>query len=193
LRLGKNKALEIIGHKSLLQRMVLRLSCFGSDIIIVTADEQALFQSVDYSKLKVVTDIYPNKGSLGGIYSGLVASKSCYNLVVACDMPFLSQDLLRYMIQLAGGFEVVVPRLGNMVEPLCAVYSKGCLAQIERLLSEDNFRVSALFDLVSVKYVEAEEIDHFDPEHLSFFNVNTEADLKKARKLAGGEISYDKR
>ena len=193
LRLGRDKNLETIGNRSLLQRVIFQVSLFNSDIIIVTATKQSLHQLIDYPRLRIVADTYPGTGPLGGIYSGLIASDSFCNLVVACDMPFLNQALLRYMIQLSVNFDVVVPRLGNLVEPLHAVYSKGCLAPIEYLLEQGRIRVSELFKLVKVRYVEAEEIDRIDPEHLSFFNINTEADLEKARELAREVVSDDKR
>ncbi len=193
LRLGHNKVLESIGNTSLLQRVVSSISSFKSDIIIVSASGQSFPQFAGYPRLNVVTDIYPGKGALGGIYTGLVASNSFYNLVVACDMPFLNQALLRYMIGLSAGFDAVVPRLGNLVEPLQAVYSKSCLAPIEQLLKQGNLKVSDILPLVRVRYVETEDIDRFDPKHLSIFNVNTEADLRKARELAKGEMSNVKR
>ena len=192
LRLGHEKALETVGNKSLIQWVVFSLSFFNSNIIIVTAAKQFPPQFIGYLKLKMVTDAYPDKGPLGGIYTGLAASNSFYNLVVACDMPFLNQALLRYMIQISTSFDLVAPRLGNMVEPLHAVYSKGCLAPIERILEQGNLSISQLFTQVRVRYVEAEEIGRFDPEHLSFFNINTEADLATARKLARREVSHDK-
>ena len=189
-RLGRDKVVEIIGSKSLLQWVVSCLSFFNRDIILVTAKGQSLPQFTDYPKLKVAADIYPGKGSLGGIYTGLAASDSFHNLVVACDMPFLNQALLHYMVQLSTNFDLVVPRWDDMVEPLHAVYSKGCLASIERLLKQGDLSVTRLFSLVKVRYVEAEEIDRFDPKHLSFFNINTEADLEEARELAkGGDIN----
>jgi len=183
LRLGQDKALEIIGNRSLLERVVFHLSFFNSDILVVTALKQSYPQLGGYPKLKVVTDIYLNKGPLGGIYTGLKASNSFYNLVVACDMPFLNQALLHYMLQISAGFDLVVPRLGDMVEPLHAVYSKGCLTPIESLLKQGNLGVRQLFTLVRVRYVDAEEINRFDPEHLSFFNINSQADLEKAREI----------
>ena len=192
LRLGYGKALETVGDKSLIQRVVFSLGFFNSDIIIVTAAEQFLPQFINYPKLKTVIDTYPGKGPLGGIYTGLAASESFYNLVVACDMPFLNQALLDYMIQISANFDLVVPRLGNMIEPLHAVYSKGCLAPIECLLKQGNLSVRELFALVRVRYVEAMEINKFDPKHLSFFNVNTEADLETAREVARGDMSDDK-
>jgi len=183
LRLGRDKALEAVGDKSLLQRVVSNLSLFNRDIIIVTAVGHSLSRLVNYSKSRIVPDAYPGKGALGGICTGLTASDSFYNLVVACDMPFLNHDLLHYLIQLSPSFDVVVPRLGDMVEPLHAVYSKDCLASAESLLKQGNLSITKLFTLVRVRYVEAEEIDRFDPKHLSFFNINTEADLNRAREL----------
>ena len=192
LRLGRNKILATVNNTSLLERTLSNLSFLDSDIIIVTATKQSLPQFIGSPRRRVVADTYPGKGPLGGIYTGLVASDSFYNLVVASDMPFLNQALLRYMIQLSNGFDLVVPRLGNMVEPLHAVYSKGCLAPIERILEQGNLSISQLFTQVRVRYVEAEEIGRFDPEHLSFFNINTEADLATARELAKREVSHDK-
>ena len=192
LRLGRDKVLETVGNRSLLQRIVSQLSLLNSDILIVTAAKQSLPQFIGNQRLRIVSDTYPGKGPLGGIYTGLAASDSFYNLVVAGDMPFLNQSLLHYIIQLSTNFDLVVPRVGNLVEPLHAVYSKGCLAPIEYLLEQGNIRVSELLKLVKVRYVEAEEIDRIDPEHLSFFNINTQADLKRARELAGEEVNDDK-
>ena len=192
LRLGQNKALEIIGNKSLLERAVAQLGSFHSDIIIVAAAKQSLPQLIGYPRVRNMVDVYPGKGPLGGIYTGLAASDSFYNLVVACDMPFLNLALLDYMIQLSADFDLVIPRLGDMVEPLHAVYSKNCLAPIEQLLRQGSLGIREIFALVKVRYVEADEIDRFDPEHLSFFNINTKADLERARERAKKEKTYDK-
>lgn len=186
LRLGQDKASEIIGDRSLLERVVSRLIPFDCDIYIVTASER-VFPSLSRS-IKTVTDIHRDKGPLGGIYAGLKASDATYNLVVACDMPFLNRDLLGYMLRVARGYDLAAPRVGELVEPLHAVYSRGCLAPIESLLERGDLRVRQLFGLVKMRYVEAEEIDRFDPQHLSFFNINDEADLARARDLARKEI-----
>jgi len=192
LRLGHDKALETVGNKSLIQWVVFSLSFLNSDIIIVTATKQFFPQLIGYPKLKIITDTYSGKGPLGGIYTGLAASNSWYNLVVACDMPFLNRALLDYMIQISASFDLVVPRLGNMVEPLHAVYSKGYLVPIECLLKQGNLKIHELFTLVRVRYVEAAEINRVDLKHLSFFDVNTEADLEAARELVRGDMSDDK-
>ena len=186
LRLGREKVQETVGNSNLLQRVVSQLNSFSNDIIVVIASEKSLTQFIGYPRFRIVTDTYPGKGPLGGIYAGLAVSDSLHNLVVACDMPFLNQALLRYMMQLSASFDLVVPRVGKLVEPLHAVYSKSCLAPIEGLLDQGDLRVRALFDLVKVRYVEADEIDSFDPKHLSFFNINTEADLEMAQQLVIG-------
>lgn len=185
-RLGSDKVLETVGSRSLLQRVISGVSLLSNDIIVVTASKRTFPEIVDYPEVKIVNDVFPGKGPLGGIYTGLVTSTSFYNLVVASDMPFLNHDFLRYMIRLAASFDLVIPRVGNLVEPLHAVYTGKCLAPIERMIAQGRLKVNLLLSLVNTRYVEAEEFERYDPKHLSFFNVNTEDDLRKARELTGG-------
>ncbi len=188
-RLGRNKALETIGDISLIEQTIERLKPLTGQILVVTSQEQ--FNLPVDGKAEILVDLYPNKGPIGGIYTGLVASQSPHSFVVACDMPFLNQALLNYMKQCSANFDIVVPRLEGRVEPLHAMYSKDCLAHIEYLIKLDMLSILQLFDLVKVRYIEAEEINRFDPEHLSFFNVNTKYDLEKARKLRTGKPSIN--
>lgn len=192
VRLGRDKVLETIGSKSLLQEVIARIGPICHDVIIVTSGDRDIPQPVDHGRSRLVADVFPGKGPLGGIYTGLVMSDSPTNLVVACDMPFLNEELLKYMIGVSGGFDVVVPRVGNLLEPLHAVYSKRCIATIEDMLRRERLSASELLGLVKVRYVEAGEIDRFDPQHLSFFNINTRADMDRARELARG-MAHDKR
>jgi molybdenum cofactor guanylyltransferase len=187
-RLGRNKVVERIGNQSLLERVISSLSTFQSDIIVVEGRNSALPDLTGYPRLKIVQDIYPDRGSLGGIYSGILESRSFHNLVVACDMPFLNVELIRYMMGIASGYDVIVPRVTpEIFEPLHAIYSKRCVAFLEKLIQENKFKILELFPLVKIRYVEIAEIERFDPQHLSFFNVNTEADLKTGRELARKE------
>ncbi|MBI4186126.1 MAG: molybdenum cofactor guanylyltransferase [Chloroflexi bacterium] len=183
LRLGRNKFSEYIGGSNLLQRVIDCLSDWN-EIIVVIAPGQSLPQLDSNQRLKIVTDIHPGKGPLGGIYTGLITSDSFHNIVVAGDMPFLNGALLRYITGLSANFDCVVPSLGGVLEPLHAVYARTCLAPIESMLSQDMLSVLQLFPRVKVNYIAAGEIERFDPDHLSFFNINTEADLSRARELA---------
>jgi molybdopterin-guanine dinucleotide biosynthesis protein A len=183
LRLGRSKLLETIGDKNLIQWVVDRLAAISTEIIIATGQGEAIPCS-SAVRIKTVADIYPGKGPLVGIYSGLIASSNSQAIVVGCDMPFLNVSLLKYMNQTLGDSDVALPRIGKMIEPLCAVYSKSCLAPIQNLLEQDERQIRRLFSMVKVRYVEEDEIDRFDPEHLSFFNVNSQDDLERARRLA---------
>ncbi|MFH1382508.1 MAG: molybdenum cofactor guanylyltransferase [Chloroflexota bacterium] len=183
LRLGKNKALEVIGGTSLIERVIERLQPFASQILIVTSPELVTFPVSE--KAKALIDLYPDKGPLAGIYTGLQAARTSYSLVVACDMPFLNQRLLGYMIGLAPGFDAVVPRLGErMMEPLHAVYARSCRDKMKARLENDQLSLNSFLGTVKVRYVERDECQRFDPQLLSFFNINYPADLDKAITLA---------
>ncbi len=183
-RFGWNKALEIINSKNLVQRVVNLLAPLSKETIIVTTQSGNFSYSPSSPMIKIVADIHPGKGPLCGIYSGLLLSSCSQAIVVGCDMPFLNIALLNYMTQLSPALDVVVPRIGERIEPLCAIYSKNCLVPIHKLLERNELRISELFSVVRTRYVEEDEIDKFDPEHLSFFNINTQADLDEARRLA---------
>ncbi|MBA7650805.1 putative molybdenum cofactor guanylyltransferase [subsurface metagenome] len=183
LRLGRSKCLETINGKSLIERVIERLKSVSRRILIVTSQEQLDLPAT--GEAEVVVDLYPGKGPLVGIYTGLLAAESSHSLVVACDMPFLNIELLRYMIELAPGFDAVVPRLGEgKVEPLHAIYSKNCLGSMKTLLEHDQLEVSRFLNTVHVRYVEQAECQRFDSQLLSFFNINCQSDLERAIMLA---------
>ena len=182
LRLGRRKALETIDGKSLIEYVIERLRPLTDQMLIVTSQEQAdlLSDSGD----EILVDIFPDMGPLGGLYTGLLAARSSYSLVVACDMPFLSTDLLRYMIEQSADFDAVVPRLGGLIEPLHAVYSRGCLDSMKTQLERNQLGVNFFLNTARVRYVEQKECRRIDPQLLSFFNINYHSDLDQAISLA---------
>ncbi|MCD6599625.1 MAG: molybdenum cofactor guanylyltransferase [Dehalococcoidia bacterium] len=183
LRLGRCKAVETICGKTLLERVIEKLKTISSQILVITSQEQPDLPVA--CEAEVVVDIYPGKGPLAGIYTGLLASEFPYSIVVACDMPFLNVELLRYMIELSENFDVVIPRsVEGMIEPLHAIYSKSCINTIRARLERDHLKISQVLDILRVRYVEQEEYQKFDPQHLSFFNVNSMLDLKRATAIA---------
>jgi len=183
LRLGRIKALEVISGKSLIERVVERVQLVSDQTLIVTSQGQVALLAG--CSAEVLVDLYPDKGPLGGIYTGLLAAASLYSLVVACDMPFLNTELLRYMIELSQDFDVVAPRLGEgKLEPLHAIYSKACLPSMKTLLECNQLEVYRFLNSVNVRYVEQMECQRFAPQLLSFFNINSQADLEQAITLA---------
>ncbi len=178
-RLGQDKAFLEVNGQLLIERVIERLAQLVDEVIIVANDVD---RCADLEAL-VISDVYPGKGALGGIYSGLRAVTGRHSIVVACDLPFLNVSLLRYMQELATRYDVVIPRMGKLTEALHAVYSRGCLPFIEQQLRAGDLRIIRFFPHVRVRYVDQDEMEVFDPEHLSFFNINSQADLDVAKDI----------
>jgi len=198
-RMGTDKALLSLGGRTLIETVIATVSALSSEVIVVS---NAL-ESLRHLGVRLVSDVYPGKGSLGGIYTGLRQARTPYSLVVACDMPFLNLPLLRYMASLVSQADVIIPRASDPsrpqahrrdpittqditakelhLHPLHAIYAQTCQRPIERLLAAGELRIIDFFPEVRVRYVEEAEVDRFDAAHLSLFNVNTPADLARAQ------------
>jgi len=179
-RLNTNKAfLELIDSKTIIENIVNCLKDVFSEIVIVANNAE------DYKFLgfKVVPDLIKNKGPLGGIYTGLKTANEDKNFVLACDMPFVNVDLVRYMLKFKD-FDAVVPRSNSYIEPLHAVYSKNILPVIEDQIKNDRLKINETIKKIKkIKYIEKEEIEKFDKARLCFFNINNKEDFEKARNL----------
>ena len=150
-RMGQDKCSLVLSGVSLLQRIVSRLSQLDDEIILVLAQGQSSPFLASSPQVKVTTDVQYGKGPLVGIYSGLKVSSDTHSLAVGCDMPFLNIDLIRYMIGLTPGFDIVIPRIQGMIEPLHAVYSVSCLGIMERMLQNDNLGVRNLLETAKAR------------------------------------------
>ena len=180
-RMGVNKAFVELHGKPLIAHVLDRVSDLGQNETILIANSPA-----DYSHLElpVYSDLIPGKGSLGGIYSAIHYSSSQYTLVVACDMPLLNRDLLRYMIDLCESpVDVIAPRVAGHPQGLHAIYSKDCLDLIRQQLDAGWLKVVGFHDSVRVRCLDEIEYQRFDPNGFSFFNINTPQDLKRVSEL----------
>ena len=188
-RLGRDKAAEPFGDETLLHRVVRRASeAVGSnDVVIVVANTGQSERAPSDIPHRLVLDALPGSGTLGGIYTGLEAARNEWALVVACDMPFLSAPLLRYMTGLRDGVDAVTPVISGRPEPTHALYSRLCIPAISQRLQAGQLKAAGFLDLVRVLYVDEDEARRFDPELLSFFNVNRPEDLARAIDIAGRE------
>ena len=180
-RLGFDKTALRVDGQTMLERTVgLMAALCRGDVVVVTAaaSERSL------AGARLVADLYPGKGVLAGIYTGLSAGTAAYSLVVAADMPFLSAGLLSYLLSLAPQHDVVVPVLNGYAEPLHAVYSRACLQPIEQQLKGDKApRIISFFADVDVRRVAEADLLPHDPQLLSFFNINTPEDLQRAQAI----------
>lgn len=187
-RMEADKALLAVGGRPLIQRVVEALREMTDELLLVGVDAER------YAWLggRAVDDLVSGGGPLAGVYTALSVARHFHCLVVACDMPFLNTDLLRYMLQQAIGWDAVVPRLrGWWLEPLHAVYARACLKPAERILENGTRGILDLFPLVRTRYLETHEVALFDPGGLSFVNLNTPADLALAQKLCGASLQAD--
>jgi molybdopterin-guanine dinucleotide biosynthesis protein A len=180
-RLGVDKAFLSVLGRPLIAHIVSRLAALSADLIVVT-NTPAPFSELDLP-VRLVADERPGQGSLMGIYSGMKAARHAYTLVVGCDMPFLSEPLLRYMTTLTAGYDVVIPRINGLFEPLHAIYEQRCLQPMAHLLDTGASQVIAFFPLVRVREVHQREIELFDADLRSFVNVNTAEDWERAQAI----------
>jgi len=191
-RVGLNKSKDQmkLSGRPLIDWVISKLTSLDNlkeeNIIIVGPKEK-------YPRFKrVVQDIFPQKGPLGGIFSGLKASTSQYNLVVACDMPFLEVKLLQYMREEIDSNDIIIPLYNKeYIEPLCAIYSKKCLEIIEKNIQSGILSVRKIFPHLRIKFIEEEEIKKFDPKLYSFFNVNFKHDFRKAEELIRNKKEFN--
>ena len=178
-RLGTEKSFLEVGEKPLIVRVMDVFSGLFDEILISANDPEP------YSELpaRVVLDEVPEGGALIGLHSSLSAMNTEYAFVAACDMPFLSRELIRYMIDRAEGYDALVPRIDDYLEPLHAVYSKNCVDAIRRQSDAGHKHLRSFYDDIKIEYVDKETVERLDPAGLTFFNINTHEDLDKARSL----------
>lgn len=174
--MGKNKAFLEIDGRRIIDRTRDIFADIFDEVLVVTNTP------LDYLdlNLRLVADLVPGKGSLGGIYTGLFHASHPRAFVAACDMPFLTPALIGFLNGMAPRFDIVIPRTEDGLQPLHAVYGKDCLPFMAELLSRDNLKIIDFFNRVRVREVPSEEILPFDPELKSFLNINTPEDLRRA-------------
>ena len=143
---------------------------------------------LEHLGVQTVPDRYPDGNALGGIATALVYAvdlmgTDTWVLCVACDMPFLQPALLRLLLTLRDGVQLVVPHSGYGHEPLCALYHTSVLPACEAELARSNLRIPDVFPHVRTRVVPAVELRAADPALRSFVNVNCPRELQA---LAGG-------
>jgi len=177
---GAPKALVPLGGRSIIERVVDAVRAVTGDVLIVTNTPE-LYAHLG---LPMVPDVFPDHGSLGGIYSGLAAVPGDAAFTVACDMPFLSVEVVRLVASRAAEADVVIPQIAGQWETLHACYAKSCLGPIERRLRSGRLKIIGFFDEVRVLAITEAQIARLCDPAVVFMNVNTPDELDRARALA---------
>jgi molybdopterin-guanine dinucleotide biosynthesis protein A len=177
---GEPKALLELGGKRIIERVIAAVGAVLDDLLLVTnTPERYAFLG-----LPSVPDMLPDGGALGGIYTGLRAAGGDAAFTVACDMPFLHPAIVRMVVERAGEGDVVIPRTAGQLETMHAVYGKACLPAMERSLGAGRLKIVGFFPEVRVVELDAATMAVHRPPEIAFMNVNTPAELARARALA---------
>ncbi|MBW3570196.1 MAG: molybdopterin-guanine dinucleotide biosynthesis protein B [Gemmatimonadetes bacterium] len=184
-RFGTPKALARVGGRRIIDRVLDALSA-AVPRVVLSANEPALFADL---ALPMRPDDVPGLGALGGIHTALRWAAECGApgaLVVACDMPWVSAELLRTIAERAASTsaDAVVPESGGRrgIEPLCAWYSVRSLPQVQRMIDGGERRVHRLLDGIRAEVIPLAEVRRIGEPGILFLNVNTVDDLRRARR-----------
>lgn len=176
---GQNKALLKIGDRRIIDNIIDMFTSLFEEIILVTN------QPMDYLEwdVNIVTDIFQAQSSLTGIHAGLFYASNPFVFVTACDTPFLKKELVEFIVsEIEPKTAVVIPETSEGTEQLSAVYSKTCLSLMEKQVLEEIFQIKKMFRKVRVKKIPEKKLRAIDPQLMSFFNINTDADYLKAKE-----------
>jgi molybdopterin-guanine dinucleotide biosynthesis protein A len=177
-RMGRDKATLLLAGKTMLERVgdamaprVERIRVFGGP-------------SLTSPGFPVVPDLRPNLGPLSGIHTALATANAPAVVVVACDLPFVTTQLLSGLIEmLSGEIEAVVPRVAGRAVPVCAIYRTSCLPALEARLERGALAAHRFVDGLETRFVENEDLARLDPHGLGLRNINTPDELREAEAI----------
>jgi molybdopterin-guanine dinucleotide biosynthesis protein A len=176
-RMGKDKAFLEIEGVPMFERVLSAMKDIFASILLVGSGPERF---AGYA-LTPHPDIYPGS-ALGGLYTGLYHAETELIFVASCDIPFPSASLIHHLSSLADGFDAVVPRTGDLYEPLFAIYRKSCLEAMKRLLEQENFRIYDFYPEINVRYVTAGEVARLPGGARSLVNINTPEEFASCMK-----------
>ena len=182
-RMGEDKALKKFLGRPLIQHVIDRVAPIADEIIVTTNRPD------DYTflGLRLVPDLKPGRGALGGLYTAIASAAHPLVAVVACDMPFASRELFAGAIKLIDveNADVVIAKTDGGYEPFHALYRREtCLPAIESAIEADQWKVISWFPQVKVRVLSPAEIKSLDPSGLCFNNLNTPEEFAQAEEAS---------
>jgi molybdopterin-guanine dinucleotide biosynthesis protein A len=182
-RMGEDKALKSFLGRPLIQHVIERFAPLADEILVTTNRPE----DFTFLGLRLVSDLAPGRGPLGGLYTAVASATSPIVAVVACDMPFASARLLETAtrIMVKEEADVVIAKTDEGYEPFHAVYRREmCVPAIQSAIEADKWKVIAWFPSVKVRELTPAELTEADPAGRAFWNVNTPEEFAEAEKLA---------
>jgi len=185
-RLGRPKPFVEVGGVPLIQRVTATAAQVADEVVVVSRGDLAARIERSLRLVRVVRDRSRVQSPLVGLVAGSEASRSEYVAALACDLPFLRPALLRRLFSAANGRGAAIPRWPTgMIEPLVAVYARRPLLNAARAALEaaERSNHSMIHRLEDVRYVDVALLRTADPQLDSLMNVNSPADLARARRM----------
>lgn len=186
-RMGRPKALLLFDDEPLIAHIVRALRRIFAETVVVAAPGQEL----PSLPVTLARDEVAFRGPVGGICYGLRAAAGKFSFVTSCDVAFLNPALISHLVSQISNYDVVVPYWEERFQPLHAVYRRSVLPLLEGQLERGELRPVYLFDKVRTCKIGEDEIRRFDPEGLSFLNMNTPDDYERALQR-WGELNVHK-
>jgi molybdopterin-guanine dinucleotide biosynthesis protein A len=187
-RFGQDKGVLELAGKPLIKHVVDVVDPLVNEIVVVTNSQERITKYADVvaSDVQFVVDVFEARSPLIGALTGFGSAHGEYTLLLPFDTPFVSREVVSLLFELGQGKAAVIPRWPNgYIEPLHAVYqTKLALEAAENAVAEGKMQLRAFIEkLRGVRYISTIVIQQLDPELITFFNVNTPADLNKAMAL----------
>jgi molybdopterin-guanine dinucleotide biosynthesis protein A len=177
-RMGSDKGIVNLNGKKFIEHILEAVLTNVNEVIIIANNDN--YNNLGY---KVIKDKIKDCGPLGGIYTGLMNSKTENNIVVSCDIPFINSDLVKYIIENTSNADITVPVYKGNIEPLCAVYTKRTSDQILNLIMNKDLKIQNILKYFITKELFITKMQKFYTEKL-FVNINTQEELKQQKELA---------
>jgi len=188
IRFGRDKGLVVLAGKSLVLHVIDRVSKVVDEVLVVVSskDQKNKFEPILAEKANLVIDKDESQSPLVGAITGFESAKGEYSLLLPCDTPLISIQIVQFLLDMCANRRAAIPRWpSGYIEPLQAVYhTKSALTAAKTALRQGNMNMQSLIDnLRGVRYVSTMVLEQMEPKLLTFFNVNTPQDLKKADSL----------
>ena len=182
-RMQTNKALLKLGDKTVIEIVAEKLKSIFNEVLISANDSK----EYDFLKLPVVNDIFIGKGPLAGIHSALKYSSTEKNFIISCDMPLISVELIKYLINLNSEKSILLPKSNGRIQQLCGIYSKSVIDEIENIfkLSEKDKNIKGsvyeLLERASIEFIDVDDLNIYNKN--IFLNMNSPEDYELIKNI----------
>lgn len=187
-RFGRDKAYLKLNNRSVVG-ILANEACKVCDQVIIVSDTGRKFVFPENKNLREIADLKQGQGPMGGLHTGLIAARNETCLLMACDMPFLTAELMQLFIENSAGFDLVLPQIGADIEPMFGIYKKTLLPAADKCLAEKRRSLLNLIKAGKTLFLTEDIWGKTDDRKKAFYNINYLADYEQLLK---GNADHEK-